>query len=90
MFVWFLQLASSVFKKAIFFLSFIICSLTAFSQNFIETKPDVYKKINISGSYRFFLQHRHFINPYITGVNGPDTAQLIKKSILIGDATQLP
>ena len=84
MFVWFLQLASSVFKKVIFFLLFIICSSTSFSQNFIETKPEVFKKLNISGSYRFFVQHRHFINPYITAVNGLDAAQLVKKSILIG------
>lgn len=79
-----------MFKKAIFFLLLFSCSLAAFSQNFIETKPEVYKKLNISGSYRFFVQHRHFVNPYITGVNGLDTAQLVKKSILVGDATQLP
>ena len=79
-----------MFQKVIFFLSLFSCSLSAFTQTFIETKPEVYKKLNISGSYRFFVQHRHFVNSYITGVNGLDTAQLVKKSILIGDATQLP
>ena len=79
-----------MFKKVILLLSFFHISIDVISQNFIETKPDVYKKLNISGSYRFFVQHRHFVNPYITEVNGLDTAQLIKKSILVGDATQLP
>ena len=60
-------------QKSNFFLSLFSCSLSAFTQTFIETKPEVYKKLNISGSYRFFVQHRHFINPYITGVNGLDT-----------------
>ena len=78
-----------MFKKVILLFLFFIF-LSTFSQNLIETKPDVYQKLNISGSYRFFVQHRHFVNPYITEVNGLDTAQLIKKSILVGDATQLP
>ena len=77
-------------KRVILLIFFLIISFDVISQNFIETKPDVYKKLNISGSYRFFVQHRSFINPYITSVNGLDTARLIKKSILIGDATQLP
>ena len=67
-----------MFKKVIFFLSLFSCSLSAFTQTFIETKPEVYKKLNISGSYRFYVQHRHFVNPYITAVNGLDTAQLVK------------
>ena len=79
-----------MYKKVILLLSFFHITVDVISQNFIETKPDVYKKLNISGSYRFFVQHRHFINPYITEINGLDTAQLIKKSILVGDATQLP
>ena len=64
--------------------------LSTFSQSMMEIKPEVFNKLNISGSYRFFVQHRHFVNPYITGVNGLDTVQSIKKSILFGDATQLP
>ena len=77
-------------KKVSLLLLFCVFSLTGFSQNFIETKPEIHKILNISGSYRFFVQHRHFVNPYITSVNGLDTARLIKKAILLGDATQLP
>lgn len=55
-----------------------------------EEKPSVFEKINISGSYRFFLQNRYFIDPYITGVADGDTLTLSKKEILVGDATQLP
>ena len=79
-----------MFKKYSFFLLFCFFSSTLVSQSFVETKPEVFKKINISGSYRFYLQHRHFINPYITGLNGLDTNRLVKKSILVGDASQLP
>ena len=77
-------------KKTALLFSILLFSTSIYSQTFVESKPDVFKKLNISGSYRFFLQHRQFVNPYISGVNGLDTNRLVKKSILIGDATQLP
>lgn len=84
------QLANTVFKKISFLLIFCFYSISVFTQSFIETKPEVFKNINISGSYRFYLQHRQFVNPYITGLNGLDTNRLSKKTILVGDASQLP
>ena len=46
--------------------------------------------LSISGNYRFYAQHRYFTDPYAINVvdNTPD--YLGKRSILIGDATQLP
>jgi hypothetical protein len=79
-----------VLKKTALLFSILLFSTSIYSQSFVESKPDVFKKLSISGSYRFFLQHRQFINPYINGLNGLDTNRLVKKSILIGDATQLP
>jgi hypothetical protein len=65
--------------------------LLSFSQGFDnDVKPKVFDKINISGEYRFFIQNRTFIDPYITGVADGDTLSLTKREILIGDATQLP
>jgi len=79
-----------VLKKTALLFSILIFSSTVYSQAFVESKPDVLKKLNISGSYRFFLQHRQFVDPYITGVNGLDTNRLVDRTILVGDATQLP
>ena len=45
---------------------------------------------NISGNYRFFAQHRVFTNPFAFEVANEEPIYLAKRSILIGDATQLP
>lgn len=77
-----------IFLKLTIFLCF---PLLSFSQGFDnDVKPKVFDKINISGEYRFFIQNRTFIDPYITGVADGDTLSLTKREILIGDATQLP
>ena len=77
-----------IFLKLTIFLYF---PLLSFSQGFDnDVKPKVFDKINISGEYRFFIQNRTFIDPYITGVADGDTLSLTKREILIGDATQLP
>jgi hypothetical protein len=63
----------------------------SFTQGFDDNiKPNVFDKINISGEYRFFIQNRTFIDPYISGIADGDTLRLTQREILIGDATQLP
>lgn len=70
---------------------FLSIPLLSFSQGFNDyEKPSVFDNINISGEYRFFIQNRTFIDPYITGIADGDTLTLTKREILIGDATQLP
>ena len=78
-------------RKLFLYICVLLLANSSFSQSFFDdNKTEVFKKINISGSYRFFLQHREFVNPYITGVTAGDTAMLSKRAILVGDATQLP
>ena len=48
------------------------------------------KGFNISGTYRFYAQHRYFTNPYVSTVVDNVPVHLVKRSILIGDASQLP
>jgi hypothetical protein len=48
------------------------------------------KGFSISGNYRFYLQHRFFTNPYVTEVVSGEPVALQTRSILIGDASQLP
>lgn len=46
--------------------------------------------LSISGNYRFYAQHRQFTTPYAIAVVNDQPEYLIDRSILIGDATQLP
>ena len=70
---------------------FISFPLLSFTQGLgDDVKPNVFDKINISGEYRFFIQNRAFVDPYISGIADGDTLRLIQREILIGDATQLP
>ncbi|MEM7039545.1 MAG: hypothetical protein AAF570_21400, partial [Bacteroidota bacterium] len=45
---------------------------------------------NISGNYRFYAQHRMFTDPYAFDIVNADPVYLTNRSILVGDATQLP
>lgn len=45
---------------------------------------------SISGNYRFFAQHRVFTDPYAVDVANGQPVYLPGRSILIGDASQLP
>lgn len=70
---------------------FISFPLLSFTQGLgDDVKPNVFDKINISGEYRFFIQNRAFVDPYISGIADGDTLRLTQREILIGDATQLP
>jgi hypothetical protein len=78
-------------KNILLLILFIALPLLSFTQGFGEDKkPNVFDKINISGEYRFFIQNRTFVDPYIIGVSNGDTLLLNQREILIGDATQLP
>jgi len=74
----------------IFFLaSFLVSSVKAQKVE-IDTKPKVFKRLNISGEYRGFFQHRNFYTPHVLTASTNDTVGLSKQSLLFGDATQLP
>ena len=45
---------------------------------------------SVSGNYRFFAQHRIFTNPYIYSVVNDQPLYLPNRSIIVGDASQLP
>ncbi|MGC6469653.1 MAG: hypothetical protein ACON4E_00090 [Flavobacteriales bacterium] len=79
-------------SSRLLFLIFIFHFLSAdiLAQSFIESKPETFKKLNISGNYRFHLQYRHFNNPYILDASSLDTSILATNTFFIGDATQLP
>ena len=70
----------------------IIFSSGAFAQK--TEKKDVKKSplqgFNISGNYRFYTQHRVFTNPYAIDIANDEPVYLDGRSILVGDATQLP
>ena len=67
--------------------------LTSFGQSDIsdqEIKKAPLQGFSVSGNYRFFGQHRIFVDPYLSrnAINELETYD--GRSILIGDATQLP
>ena len=75
----------------IIFVSVFLTVINLKAQDFeINTKPETFKKLNISGEYRGFFQQRNFYTPYILATSIDDTLYLPKQSILFGDATQLP
>ena len=45
---------------------------------------------SVSGNYRFFAQHRIFTNPYAYGLLNDQPLYLPNRSIIVGDASQLP
>jgi hypothetical protein len=45
---------------------------------------------NISGVYRFYAQHRYFKDPYAVSNVNNEPVYLATRSILVGDASQLP
>lgn len=74
----------------IFFLSSFLVSGVKAQNVGIDTKPQVFKRLNISGEYRGYFQQRNFFNSHISSVSIEDTTRLAKQSLLFGDATQLP
>ena len=75
---------------------FIIClyilliSLGILAQESKSIKPAPLQGFYISGNYRFYAQHRIFNEPYISGYENNIPTTIKGRSILIGDASQLP
>lgn len=71
----------------------ILLSLVVFCANAQENK-DVKKPpldgFSVSGSYRFYTQHRLFVDPYAFDFANGEPIYLEGRSILIGDDSQLP
>jgi len=53
-------------------------------------KPAPLESFSVSGNYRFFAQHRLFTNPYAYSVVNDQPLYLPNRSIIVGDASQLP
>ncbi len=72
-------------------LIYLICScFFSFAQEEKQIKDAPLQNFNISGNYRFYAQHRIFNDPYIIGTDNGNTQTINGRSILIGDASQLP
>lgn len=67
----------------------LFLSCFAFAQDTL-VKPAPLEAFSISGNYRFFAQHRMFTNPYAIDVVDGEASYLVDRTILVGDATQLP
>ncbi|MCB0760030.1 MAG: hypothetical protein KDC12_00815 [Flavobacteriales bacterium] len=75
-------------RKILLYIAFL-SSVQVVAQT-TEVKPFPLQGFNISGNYRFYAQHRYFTDPYAFQVVDGDPVYLQERSILIGDATQLP
>jgi hypothetical protein len=67
-----------------------ISFLSFFNGKAQDIKPAPLEGFSISGNYRFFGQHRLFTEAYVTDVVEGQPIYLQDRSILTGDATQLP
>lgn len=68
----------------------LVLSSASFAQEEKEVKKAPLQGFNVSGNYRFYTQHRIFTNPYAIDVANNEPVYLDGRSILVGDATQLP
>lgn len=68
---------------------FLIISSAGIAQDSIVKKAPL-QGFNISGNYRFYGQHRYFTEGYAIDFVDNEPVYLDGRSILIGDATQLP
>lgn len=70
--------------------SALISEVSAQDSDTLEVKASPLQGFNISGNYRFFAQHRIFTDPYAIEVSNGDPIYLGGRSVLVGDASQLP
>tara|TARA_B110000971_G_C20039718_1_gene517006 strand:- start:8141 stop:10063 length:1923 start_codon:yes stop_codon:yes gene_type:complete len=75
--------------KSIYTIILLLFSFQLVAQDTIVKKAPL-QGFNISGNYRFFTQHRLFTNPYAFQVLNDQPQYLSKRTILVGDASQLP
>ena len=68
----------------------LLISLGLIAQEVKNIKPAPLQGFYISGNYRFYAQHRILNQPYVTGYENSIPTTLEGRSILIGDASQLP
>ncbi|MEM1000072.1 MAG: hypothetical protein AAGN35_23660 [Bacteroidota bacterium] len=67
----------------------LLAASTAMAQDTLVKKSPL-QGFNISGNYRFYAQHRYFTDPYAIDVVNDQPTFLTTRSILLGDASQLP
>jgi hypothetical protein len=67
----------------------MLIAVSAVAQDSTSKKAPL-EAFNISGNYRFYAQHRYFTDPYAIAVANGDPVYLQRRSILVGDASQLP
>ena len=76
-------------KKYLLYILTLFISITGYTQ--VENvKKSPLQGFNISGNYRFYAQHRIFTQDYAIDIVNNEPVFLGGRSILIGDATQLP
>lgn len=68
---------------------FLFFGLVSGAQDLLVKKAPL-QGFNISGNYRFYAQHRLFTNPFAFEVVNDKPNYLANRSILVGDASQLP
>ena len=68
----------------------LIISLGLIAQEVKNIKPAPLQGFYVSGNYRFYAQHRILNQPYVTGYENSIPTTLEGRSLLIGDASQLP
>lgn len=75
--------------KSLYLYSFLFFTFHLSAQDTI-VKPAPLESFSVSGNYRFFAQHRLFTNPYAYSVVNDQPLYLPNRSIIVGDASQLP
>lgn len=65
-------------------------SLGIFAQELKTVKPAPLQGFYVSGNYRFYAQHRILNQPYTSGFENNIPTTIEGRSVLIGDASQLP
>lgn len=75
--------------KQLLLYTFLLASLATTAQDTIVKKSPL-QGFSISGNYRFYGQHRQFTDPYAIDIANNETVYLDGRSVLVGDATQLP
>ena len=76
--------------KLVMCLHMLLISLGLIAQEVKNIKPAPLQGFYVSGNYRFYAQHRILNQPYVTGYENSIPTTLDGRSILIGDASQLP
>lgn len=76
-------------RHLLLFAALALTSVSVIGQDTLVKKAPL-QGFSISGNYRFFGQHRFFTEAYPSSVVDDEPIFLTRRSILIGDATQLP